>query len=78
MRRRALQLSCEQLARRAALPVETLERVERGDLILPPSQAYRLGLALQLKDPVAFAEQTVTLLLFHPQYLLEHLDAGAA
>lgn len=75
-RRRGLQLSAAQLARRAALPVSVIHRLEQGQFIPSPSQAYRLGFALQLDNPAAFAEQTIGLLLRHPHYLLEHMAAA--
>ena len=77
-RRRALKLSDAQLARRAALPLETIGLLQKGTFIPSPSQAFRLGVALQLVHPAEFAENAMCLLLLHPQSLLEHFDAGAA
>ncbi len=77
-RRRTLKLSDAQLARRAAMPLETIGLLQEGMFVPSPSQAFRLGVALQLFDPVEFAEEAMCLLLLHPQYLLEHFDAGAA
>lgn len=77
-RRRALGISAAELARRAAMPAATIERLEKGGFIPSPGQAYRLGLALHLIDPAELGEWTLTLLFQHPQYLLEHLGAGSA
>lgn len=76
--RRALELSTAELARRAALPVAFIQRLEQGKFIPSPSQAYHLGVALQMVEPAAFAEQATCLLLLYPHHLLEHFDAGAA
>lgn len=77
-RRQILKLSDAQLARRAAMPLETIGLLQEGTFVPSPSQAFRLGVALQLVDPAEFAEKAMCLLLLHPQYLLEHFDAGAA
>ncbi len=76
-RRRALGLSPQELARRAGLPVNAIERLENGQFLPAPSQAYPLGLALQV-DPVEFSAGIVTLLLLHPEFLLEHIAGGTA
>jgi hypothetical protein len=77
-RRRTLKLSDAQLARRAAMPLETIGLLQKGSFVPSPSQAFRLGVALQLVDPAEFAEKAMCLLLLHPQYLLDHFDAGTA
>jgi DNA-binding XRE family transcriptional regulator len=77
-RRRVLHLTPVHLARRAGLPVETVELLEDGKLVPSPSQAYRLGVALHVVDPAAFAESAVSLLLLHPQYLLQCIGTMAA
>ena len=69
-RRRILNLSVADLARRAALPVDVIERLEKHQFLPSPSQAYRLGAALQV-DPVELGEWTMILLLQHPEFLLE-------
>ena len=76
-RRRALALSPQELARRSGLPVNAIERLEKGQFLPAPSQAYHLGLALQV-DPFEFSAGMVTLLLLHPEFLLEHIGGETA
>lgn len=76
-RRRNLNLTLPDLARRAALPIETLELLESGEAVPSPSQAYCLGAALRV-DPTELGEWAVTLLMQHPQFLLEHVQRATA
>ena len=76
-RRRTLNLSIPDLARRAALTVNAIERMEKDQFLPSPTQAYRLGAALRV-DPAELGERAVILLLQHPQFLLEHMRQAAA
>ena len=76
-RRRNLNLSVPDLARRAALPVDTIQRLEESRFVPSPSQAFRLGAALEI-DPAQLGEWTMALLLQNAEFLLEHMRPETA
>src|SRR3954463_3784011 len=75
-RRLALGLSPAELAARCDMNLDTLERLEQGSLLPSPSQAFHLGVALDL-DPVDLGTWAMQELLLHPECLAEVVQASA-
>ncbi len=75
-RRRALGLSVAELAEGCALSREAVGRLEQGRFLPSPSQAYQLALVLGV-DPVGLGRWATTELLFHPEFLVEHVLPAA-
>ena len=71
-RRRALGLSPTDLAASCDLAPNATERMEHGQFLPSPSQAYQLGLTLEV-DPVELGRRATSELLLHPEFLCEHV-----
>lgn len=76
-RRHDLDLSRVELARRCHMSVADLRRIEEGQFVPSPSQAYQLADELQIDPEPLFRWTIHQLVIVHPEYLAEHVARAA-